>query len=107
MLFDLTASDTSSPLSVGERDLAALAACERGTILLDAAVRADATLMTLAGSNGRITLSVRAGRLYGEQILGPNGSPKTGRGSRSASNVAFSTPRTLWAWTTAAPTRSP
>ena len=82
MLFDLTASDTSSPLSVGERDLAALAACERGTILLDAAVRADATLMTLAGTNGRITLSVRAGRLYGEQILGPNGSPETGMGKQ-------------------------
>ena len=82
MLFDLTASDTSSPLSVGERDLAALTACERGTILLDAAVRADATLMTLAGTNGRITLSVRAGRLYGEQILGPNGSPKTGTGEQ-------------------------
>ena len=82
MLFDLTASDTSSPLSVGERDLAALAACERGTILLDTAVRADATLMTLAGTNGRITLSVRAGRLYGEQILGPNGSPETGTGEQ-------------------------
>ena len=82
MLFDLTASDTSSPLSVGERDLAALTACERGTILLDAAVRADAILMTLAGTNGRITLSVRAGRLYGEQILGPNGSPKTGTGEQ-------------------------
>ena len=82
MLFDLTASDTSSPLSVGERDLAALTACERGTILLDAAVRADATLMTLTGTNGRITLSVRAGRLYGEQILGPNGSPKTGTGEQ-------------------------
>ena len=82
MLFDLTASETSSPLSVGERDLAALTACERGTILLDAAVRADATLMTLTGTNGRITLSVRAGRLYGEQILGPNGSPKTGMGEQ-------------------------
>ena len=107
MLFDLTASDTSSPLSVGERDLAALTACERGTILLDTAVRADATLMTLTGTNGRITLSVRAGRLYGEQILGPNGSPKTGTGERAVSSGGYSTPRTPWAWTTAAPTRSP
>ena len=72
MLLDLTASDTSSPLSIGERDLAALAACERGTILLDVAVRADAALMTLTGSNGRIALSLRGGRLYGEQRLGPN-----------------------------------
>ena len=72
MLFDLTASETSSPLSIGECDLAALAACERGTILLDVAVRADAALMTLTGSNGRISLSLRGGRLYGEQRLGPN-----------------------------------
>ena len=49
MLFDLTASDTSSPLSVGERDLAALAACERGTILLDAAVRAVSDDVSAAG----------------------------------------------------------
>ena len=34
MLFDLTASDTS-PLSLSEQDVAALAACGRGTILLD------------------------------------------------------------------------
>ena len=72
MLFDLTASETSSPLSIGECDLAALAACERGTILLDVAVRADAALMTLTGSNGWISLSLRGGRLYGEQRLGPN-----------------------------------
>ena len=78
MLLDLTASDTSSPLSIGERDLAALAACERGTILLDVAARADATLMELTGTNGRITLSLRGGRLDGEQVLGADGSPETG-----------------------------
>lgn len=78
MLLDLTASDTSSPLSVGERDLAALAACERGTILLDVAARADATLVELTGTNGRITLSLRGGRLDGEQVLGSDGSPETG-----------------------------
>ena len=78
MLLDLTASDTSSPLSIGERDLAALAACERGTILLDVAARADATLVELTGTNGRITLSLRGGRLYGEQVLGSDGSPETG-----------------------------
>ena len=59
MLFDLTASKTS-PLSLSEEDVAALAACGRGTILLDVAARADATLMALTGTNGRITLS-RAG----------------------------------------------
>ena len=78
MLLDLTASDTSSPLSIGERDLAALAACERGTILLDVAARADATLMELTGTNGRITLSLRGGRLDGEQVLGSDGSPEMG-----------------------------
>ena len=78
MLLDLTASDTSSPLSIGERDLAALAACERGTILLDVAARADATLVELTGTNGRITLSLRGGRLDGEQVLGSDGSPETG-----------------------------
>lgn len=78
MLLDLTSSDTSSPLSIGERDLAALAACERGTILLDVAARADATLMELTGTNGRITLSLRGGRLDGEQVLGADGSPETG-----------------------------
>ncbi|WP_167145294.1 sialidase family protein [Actinomyces sp. ZJ308] len=69
MLFDLTASDATSPLSVGEREVAALAACERGTILLDVATRADATLIALTGTNGRITLSLRGGRLHGEQVL--------------------------------------
>ena len=78
MLLDLTSSDTSSPMSIGERDLAALAACERGTILLDVAARADATLMELTGTNGRITLSLRGGRLDGEQVLGADGSPETG-----------------------------
>ena len=82
MLFDLTASETSSPLSIGERDLAALAACERGTILLDVAVRADAALMTLTGSNGWISLSLRGGRLDGEQVLGSDGSPETGVGEQ-------------------------
>ena len=78
MLFELIASDASSPLSVSERDVAALAACERGTILLDVSVRADVTLMELTGSNGRITLSLRGGRLYGEQVLGSDGSPEIG-----------------------------
>jgi len=82
MLLDLTSSDTSSPLSIGERDLAALAACERGTILLDVAARADATLMELTGTNGRITLSLRGGRLDGEQVLGSDGSPETGTGEQ-------------------------
>ena len=77
MLFDLTASKTS-PLSLSEEDVAALAACGRGTILLDVAARADATLMALTGTNGRITLSLRAGRLDGEQVLGSDGSPETG-----------------------------
>ncbi len=78
MLFELIASGASSPLSVSERDVAALAACERGTILLDVSVRADVTLMELTGSNGRITLSLRGGRLYGEQVLGSDGSPEIG-----------------------------
>ena len=78
MLFELIASVASSPLSVSERDVAALAACERGTILLDVSVRADVTLMELTGSNGRITLSLRGGRLYGEQVLGSDGSPEIG-----------------------------
>ena len=82
MLLDLTASDNSSPLGVGERDLAALAACECGTILLDVAVRADATLMELTGTKGRITLELRGGRLYGEQVLGSDGSPETGTGEQ-------------------------
>ena len=81
MLLDLTSSDTSSPMSIGERDLAALAACERGTILLDVAARADATLMELTGTNGRITLSLRGGRLDGEQVLGADGITKIGRAS--------------------------
>ena len=78
MLFELIASGASSPLSVSERDVAALAACERGTILLDVSVRADVTLMELTGSNGRIMLSLRGGRLYGEQVLGSDGSPEIG-----------------------------
>ena len=51
MLVDLTASKTS-PLSLSEEDVAALAACERGTILLDVAARADATLIAFTGTNG-------------------------------------------------------
>ena len=78
MLLELIPSDASSPLSVSERDLAALAACERGTILLDVSARADATLMALTGTNGRIALELRGGRLYGEQVLGPDGSPAAG-----------------------------
>ena len=80
MLLELIPSDASSPLSVSERDLAALAACERGTILLDVSARADATLMTLTGTNGRIALELRGGRLYGEQVLGADGSPAAGDG---------------------------
>ena len=81
MLFDLTASDTS-PLSLSEENVAALAACGRGTILVDVAARADATLIALTGTNGRITLSLRAGRLDGEQVLGSGGAPQeTGAGS--------------------------
>ena len=78
MLLELIPSDASSPLSVSGRDLAALAACERGTILLDVSARADATLMALTGTNGRIALELRGGRLYGEQVLGPDGSPAAG-----------------------------
>lgn len=78
MLLELIPSDASSPLSVSERDLAALAACERGTILLDVSARADATLMALTGTNGRIALELRGGRLYGEQVLGADGSPAAG-----------------------------
>ena len=80
MLLELIPSDASSPLSVSERDLAALAACERGTVLLDVFARADATLMALTGTNGRIALELRGGRLYGEQVLGPDGSPAAGDG---------------------------
>ena len=80
MLFDLIASETS-PLSLSEEDVAALAACERGTILLDVAARADATLIALTGTNGWITLSLRAGRLDGEQVLGADGAPEDGPGS--------------------------
>ena len=87
MLLDLTASDTSSPLSVGGRDLAALAACERGSILLDVAARADATLMVLTGSNGRISLELRGGRLYGEQLLGPNQASQSGAGTEASNDV--------------------
>ncbi|OBY95742.1 hypothetical protein [Actinomyces oris] len=108
MLFDLTASDTS-PLSLSEENVAALAACGRGTILLDVAARADATLIAFTGTNGRITLSLRAGRLDGEQVLGavgrPEGPPEPG--VRAAFSTVSSTPRTPWAWTTAAPTPSP
>ncbi|WP_309324170.1 sialidase family protein [Actinomyces stomatis] len=75
MIFDLTASETS-PLSLSEHDVAALAACGHGTILLDVAARADATLIVLTGTNGRITLSLRAGRLDGEQVLGAGGLPE-------------------------------
>ena len=78
MLLELIPSDASSPLSVSERDLTALAACERGTILLDVSARADATLMALTGTNGRIALELRGGRLYGEQVLGADGSPVAG-----------------------------
>ena len=78
MLLELIPSDASSPLSVSERDLVALAACERGTILLDVSARADATLMALTGTNGRIALELRGGRLYGEQVLGADGSPAAG-----------------------------
>ena len=81
MLFDLTASETS-PLSLSEHDVATLAACGHGTILLDVAARADATLIVLTGTNGWITLSLRAGRLDGEQVLGAGGlsedSPEAG-----------------------------
>ncbi len=80
MLFDLTASETS-PLSLSEQDVAALAACGRGTILLDVAARADATLIALTGTNGRITLSLRAGRLDGEQVLGAAGLPEEAPGT--------------------------
>ena len=86
MLLELIPSDASSPLSFSERDLAALAACERGTILLDVSARADATLMTLTGTNGRIALELRGGRLYGEQVLGADGSPAAG--PQAASNTA-------------------
>ena len=86
MLFDLTASDTS-PLSLSEEDVAALAACGRGTILFDVAARADATLIALTGTNGRITLSLRAGRLDGEQVLGAVGRPEGPSGAGSESGI--------------------
>ena len=86
MLFDLSASKTS-PLSLSEQDVAALAACGRGTILLDVAVRADATLMEFTGTNGRITLSLRAGRLDGEQVLGAVGLPEEAPGVGSESRI--------------------
>lgn len=104
MLLDLTSSDTSSPLSIGERDLAALAACERGTILLDVAARADATLMELTGTNGGSRCLCAEAASTASRSSGPTARRR--RGSRAASNVASSTPRTPWAWTTAAPTRS-
>ena len=86
MLFDLIASETS-PLSLSEEDVAALAACERGTILLDVAARADATLIALTGTNGWITLSLRAGRLDGEQVLGAVGRPEGPSGAGSAGGI--------------------
>ena len=86
MLFDLIASETS-PLSLSEEDVAALAACERGTILLDVAARADATLIALTGTNGWITLSLRAGRLDGEQVLGEVGRPEEPSGAGSAGGL--------------------
>ena len=86
MLFDLTASETS-PLSLSEQDVAALAACGRGTILFDVAARADATLMEFTGTNGRITLSLRAGRLDGEQVLGAVGRPEGPSGAGSAGGI--------------------
>ena len=42
----------------------------------DVAARADATLIAFTGTNGRITLSLRAGRLDGEQVLGAAGLPE-------------------------------
>ena len=86
MLFDVTASETS-PLSLSEQDVAALAACGRGTILFDVAARADATLIALTGTNGRITLSLRAGRLDGEQVLGAVGRPEGPSGAGSESGI--------------------
>ena len=86
MLFDVTASETS-PLSLSEQDVAALAACGRGTILLDVAARADSTLIALTGTNGRITLSLRAGRLDGEQVLGAVGRPEGPSGAGSESGI--------------------
>jgi len=86
MIFDLTASETS-PLSLSEHDVAALAACGHGTILLDVAARADATLIVLTGTNGRITLSLRAGRLDGEQVLGAVGRPEGPSGAGSAGGI--------------------
>ena len=86
MLFDLSASETS-PLSLSEQDVAALAACGRGTILFDVAARADATLIALTGTNGRITLSLRAGRLDGEQVLGAVGRPEGPSGAGSESGI--------------------
>ena len=84
MLLDLTASDAFSPLSVSDRDVAALSACEHGTILLDVATRADAALIALTGTNGRITLSVRGGRLHGEQVLGTDRGLPPGTGQEDA-----------------------
>ena len=86
MLFDLSASETS-PLSLSEQDVAALAACGRGTILFDVAARADATLIALTGTNGRITLSLRAGRLDGEQVLGAVGRPEEPSGAGSMGGI--------------------
>ena len=77
MLFELIASDASSPLSVSERDVAALAACERGTILLDVSVRADVTLMELTGSNGRITAAQLA-KIGDDVVVVPNEAGMTG-----------------------------
>ena len=86
MLFDLIGSETS-PLSLSEQDVAALAACGRGTILLDVAARADATLIAFTGNNGRITLSLRAGRLDGEQVLGAVGLPEESPGAGGESGI--------------------
>ena len=86
MLFDLIGSETS-PLSLSEQDVAALAACGRGTILLDVAARADATLIAFTGTNGRITLSLRAGRLDGEQVLGAVGLPEESPGAGGESGI--------------------
>ena len=86
MLFDVTASETS-PLSLSEQDVAALAACGRGTLLFDVAARADATLIALTGTNGRITLSLRAGRLDGEQVLGAVGRPEGPSGAGSEGGI--------------------
>ena len=94
MLFDVTASETT-PLSLSEQDVAALAACGRGTILFDVAARADATLIALTGTNGRITLSLRAGRLDGEQGLGlmllqlADGKAAVAHGRRVAADIGL------------------